>query len=169
MQGTLSPLAIQKFLVLIWWGLPAGQRLESCLVGEVSTHFQKISCPSSRRLGAVRWGHKSDTPGRAGGLMRGTASKAVGSCAGATIARRRRHPLGLGCLRGFVPAQHQLSRPHSPAPNNVRPRRGDLVPPIAERWRWHACLCALRSPRLRPTWAVAQDSDAHGPASGAPQ
>jgi hypothetical protein len=83
---------------------------------------------------------QSDTPGRAGGLMSRTASKAVGCCEGAKIALRRRHPLGHGCRRGLAPAQNQLGRPHSPVPKNVLPRSCALVPQTAGRWRSHSCL-----------------------------
>ena len=82
---------------------------------------------------------KSDTPGKAGGLMSRTASKAVGYCERAKNALLHRRLPAPEYRYGLGPIQNRLSRPHTREPRNAPPQNCDLVPRTAGRWQWHFC------------------------------
>jgi transposase len=77
---------------------------------------------------------KSDTPGKAGGLMSGTASKAVGYCERAKNALLRRRFPAPEYRPELVPAQSPPSRPPTRGPRNAPPQSCDLVQQTAGRW-----------------------------------
>jgi resolvase-like protein len=70
---------------------------------------------------------ESDTPGKAGGLMSGAASKAVGPCEGHYLITSSKTVLGRlpapvrGYMRALAPAQNRPSRRHSRGPRSVHP------------------------------------------------
>jgi hypothetical protein len=82
---------------------------------------------------------ESDTPGKAGGLMSRTASKAVGYCERAKNALLHRRLPAPEYRYGLGPIQNRLSRPHTREPRNAPPQNCDLVPRTAGRWQWHFC------------------------------
>ena len=83
---------------------------------------------------------QSDTPGKAGGLMSGTASKAVGSGEGSKIALVRQPLPDPECRDGLAPAQNPPSTRHTRVPRSGRRQRCGLVPQIVGQWQWHFCL-----------------------------
>ena len=85
-------------------------------------------------------GIESDTPGKAGGLMSGTASKAVGSCEHAKIALGRRLLPALECRREHVPAQNLRSTRHTRVPRSVRQQSCGPVQQTGGQSQWHFCL-----------------------------
>ena len=99
---------------------------------------------------------QSDTPGKAGGLMSGTASKAVGYCEKAKNALLHRRLPAPEYRPGLVPTQSLPSRPHTHGPRNAPPQNCDLVQQTAGRWQWHFCPSDTQSPTPPRTWAVSQ-------------
>jgi hypothetical protein len=80
--------------------------------------------------------HTSDTPGKAGGLMSGTASKAVGSCYPSQIALVRQPLPALEWRHGPVPAQNLRSTRRPRGPRSVRRQRCGPVQHIAGQSPW---------------------------------